>query len=304
MSEYSVNGTQVFSRIEYVDPIDPPPLPNVPRKAIIYKTKIDQVGYRLSQSEVVGEVSETWENTRTTVDRTRSVKAINGTVNPEILAVQKAVLVVNDATTPTASIGIEADITGDAGTYYGMNLFNNNDTDFSVTSTFPYEGSVVFRQEGVGSDLTTTSIKQGTITLTDPDAPLTTTFTASTLTSGVDSATWADIIAGGGGSGNLESVLTNGNTATGADASINLFADAPDTFESHLTSTELNFTDGTDTTTINQAGITTTADLTLDIGADLILNGTITETTAGGFTGQYLKIIINGISYKLQLLAD
>ena len=244
VNEYSVNGTQVFSRSEIVEPSDP--FLQNPPKVRLFKTKIDQLGYKLSQSDVVGETSETWENTRTTVERTRSVKAINGTVNPEILAVQKAILVVNDATTPTASIGIEADITGDAGTYFGMNLFNDTDTDFTVTSTMPYQGSVVFRQEGVGADTTTTAIKQGTITMSDADIPATTIIDPSLL----------------------------------------------------------SFSDGVDTTSFNQAGVTTTADLTLDVGADLLLNGTITETTAGGFTGQYLKITINGTAYKLQLLAD
>jgi hypothetical protein len=48
-----------------------------------------------------------------------------------------------------------------------MNLYNRTDLDFGITSTYPYEGSVVFRQEGVGSTLTTTAIKQGQITVSD-----------------------------------------------------------------------------------------------------------------------------------------
>lgn len=224
-NEYYMNGKQIFE------------LYDVGNLTPVSTTSIDASGFDVNGS------AESWQNTHTTVTRTKSICGLS---NPEILAVKKAVLVVNDVTTPTASVGIESDITGGVGTYYGMNLFNNNDTDFSVTSTFPYEGSVVFKQEGVGSDPTTTSIKQGTITLNDGEIPSTTTIDPSLL----------------------------------------------------------SFSDGTDTTSFNQDGITTTADLTLDIGADLILNGTITETTAGGFTGQYLKIIINGTSYKLQLLAD
>jgi hypothetical protein len=46
--------------------------------------------------------------------------------------------------------------------------------------------------------------------------------TASTLTSGASSKTWADIIAGAGSVGTLNSVLANGNTATGSYAHINL----------------------------------------------------------------------------------
>jgi hypothetical protein len=49
----------------------------------------------------------------------------------------------------------------------------------------------------------------------------TTSLTATGVTSGASSATWATIIAGGG-SGTLQSVLTAGNTATGASALIGL----------------------------------------------------------------------------------
>jgi hypothetical protein len=227
----------------------------------------------------VGGSAETWQNTHTTVTRT---KALNSLSNPQILAVQKAILVCNNSTTPTASIGVEADNSGLIGTYFGMNLYNNNNTDFGITSTRPYEGSVVFDQDGAGATTTKTAIKQGTITLSNTttapttvitDTSLTindnfatttpntatltsgnleiknvngpaltttttdinpanivladtgqptTTFTTTTLTSGASSATWADIISGSAGSNTLQQVLTAGNTATGATATISL----------------------------------------------------------------------------------
>jgi hypothetical protein len=98
--------------------------------------------------------------------------------------------------------------------------------------------------------------------------------------------TWVDVIAGSGSVGTLNAVLTNGNVATGETASITL-------------------QDGLDSLNMTKAGLTTTTDLTLDIGNDLIFNGdNIIETTAGGFTSNYLKIKINGQYYKLQLLSE
>jgi len=222
-NEYYINGVQILTQVN--------------GEGTVMSTSLDSLGYTTDA------VSTTWADTHSTIFNARSLKL---NLNPQILAVEKALLLVNDNTTPTASIGIEADITGDSGTYFGMNLFNNNDTDFGITSTFPYEGSVVFKQEGVGSDPTTTSIKQGTITLNDPDLTTVTTVSPSFV----------------------------------------------------------SFTDGANTTTLNQAGISTTSDLTLDIGNDFVLNGTITETSAGGYAGEYLKITINGTVYKLQLLMN
>jgi len=172
-----------------------------------------------SLSYTTGVLSSTWADTHTTITRT---KALNSLSNPQILAVEKAVLVCNNNTVPTASIGIEADNSGGIGTYYGMNLFNNNNTDFGVTSTMPYQGSVIFDQEGSGATTTTTAIKQGLITITDPTVPLVTSFNATTLTSGASSRTWADIITNTGSSNTLQQVLVNGNTATGSTASISL----------------------------------------------------------------------------------
>ena len=237
-----------------------------------------------TNSFTTGASTSTWTDTHQTVFNTRALRT-PPLSNPQILAVEKAVLVLNDNITPTASIGIEADKSGDIGTYFGMNLYNDNDKDFTITSTFPYNGSVVFNEEG-GSNTTTTSIKQGLINLTDASTPFTTTFTPTTLTSGTSSMTWVDVIAGSGSVGTLNAVLTNGNVATGSSASITL-------------------QDDTDSLNMTKAGLTTTTDLTLDIGNDLILNGdNIIETTAGGFTANYLKIKINGQYYKLQLLSE
>jgi len=70
-----------------------------------------------------------------------------------------------------------------------------------------------------------------------------------------------------------------------------------------LSPTSIAFTD-TKSTTLNTSGLTTTESLTLDIGTNLILNGSLTETTAGGYSGEYLKLTINGVVYKIQLLVE
>ena len=114
-------------------------------KTLANTLTLNDVGYEIN------ELSSSWVDTHTTVFNTRALRT-PPLSNPQILAVEKAVLVLNDNITPTASIGIEADKSGDIGTYFGMNLYNNNDKDFTITSTFPYNGSVVFNEEG-GSNL-------------------------------------------------------------------------------------------------------------------------------------------------------
>jgi len=133
-----------------------------------------------SLSYTTGALSSTWADTHTTIFNTRSLQTV---INAEILAVKKEVLVLDNINHPTATIGIQADESLGIGTYYGMNLYNSTDLDFGITSTFPYQGSVVFRQEGVGSTTTTTAIKQGSIIIDDPDIPHTTTFTSDTISS-------------------------------------------------------------------------------------------------------------------------
>ena len=209
LNEYVVNGKQIFNLFGIGNPDAVPPVP----PTTLITTIIDPTGFDTNGA------AETWANTHTAVTRT---KALNSLSNPQVMAVQKAILVCNNNTVPTASIGIEADNSGGIGTYYGMNLFNNNDTNFGITSTMPYQGSVVFDQEGSGATTTTTAIKQGLITITDPTVPLATSFNASTLTSGASSRTWADIISNTGSSNTLQQVLLNGNTATGPQANITL----------------------------------------------------------------------------------
>jgi hypothetical protein len=83
-----------------------------------------------------------------------------------------------------------------------------------------------------------------------------------------------------------------------------LFKQVEGTTETKITQGEIEITSDTDSMTLSPQGITTTTDLVLDIGGDFALDGTITESTAGGFTGEYLKIKINGTIYKLQLLSE
>jgi hypothetical protein len=259
---------------------------------ILYKTATDRYLNTSTSVDInadgytVGALEQTtWADTRNTVLRTKSINSLS---NPEVLAVKKAVLVVNDNTTPTASIGIEADNSGTIGTYFGVNIYNDSNDDFTFTSAVPFSGGVKFQEEGAGASTTNTLIKQGTISLTNTATPITTSFTPTTLFTGNQSMTWADIIAGSGSVGTLNAVLANGNVATGETASITLQDDGL-----------------VNSININKAGLTTTTDLTLDIGNDLVLNGdNIVETTAGGFTSNYLKIKINGQYYKLQLLSE
>jgi len=145
------------------------------------------------------------------------------TINSQILAVDNTLLVLDDITTPTCAVNIQADNTGGVGTHFGIDLVNTtNNNDFEIRNDPSYEGSVVFKDFGSGSGTTQTGIKQGTISLTDTATPLTTSFSPTTLTSGASSRTWADIITNTGSANTLQQVLVNGNTATGSTANITL----------------------------------------------------------------------------------
>jgi len=170
LNEYTVNGKQIFNLYAIGNPDAVPPDPLTP----LITTVIDPTGFDTNG------LVETWENTHTTVTRTKSLNSLS---NPQILAVQKAILVCNNNTVPTASIGMEADNSGGIGTYYGMNLYNDNDLNFDITSTMPYQGAVVFRQEGALATTTTTAIKQGEITIDDPTLVQSTTFLANSIAS-------------------------------------------------------------------------------------------------------------------------
>ena len=161
-----------------------------------------------------------WTDTRTTVART---PALTSGSNSTILALKNKLLVLDIDITPTCAIGIQADNTGGVGTNFGIEITNTaNNNDFEIRTDPTYTGSVVFKDYGVGASTTQTAIKQGTISLTDTATPLTTSFSPTTLTSGASSATWADIISGAAGDNTLQEVLTAGNTATGATATISL----------------------------------------------------------------------------------
>jgi hypothetical protein len=294
-------------------------------------------------------LAETWSNVRT---RVQNCAAVQANPNPTDFVVQDTVFITDNATLgdSTASIAIQANESAGVGTFYGMNLYNSTNTDFVIQSDPDYTGGVLFTNGGTSE----TKITQGLIEIIDT---ITTSFTATTLTSGSSSATWADLIAGGGGGGvgTLNQVLNNGNTATGATASISLLGGIDDLVTSSITNTQLVFSDAphtssmsaveqqfsgvsatavlneagltivdtdistilsasqlqlnqdtpAETITLTTAGLATTADLTLDIGNDLVLNGAeITTQVAGGFTAEYLRVKINGIYYKVQLLAD
>ena len=140
----------------------------------------------------------TWDDISTRVAQLSAI-APNG-LNATILAVNNTVFIENADTAPTRVISISTDT-----------------PDFGIE----WEGDgLPFVMETL--DATPLEVKDTTFQLNDSITPLLTTMTASTLTSGASSKTWADIIAGAGSVGTLNSVLTNGNTATGTHATITL----------------------------------------------------------------------------------
>jgi hypothetical protein len=174
-------------------------------------SSLGSLGY--SSGTGLGVQTSTWEDTHNTIVNTRALR--NGGINANILTVDNTLFILDDLTTPTCGVNIQADNTGNVGTKFGITLTNTtNNNDFEIRNDPDYEGSVVFKDFGSGSGTTQTGIKQGTISLTDTATPLTTSFSPTTLTSGASSATWADIISGTASDNTLQEVLTAGNTAT------------------------------------------------------------------------------------------
>ena len=146
--------------------------------------------------------STTWDDISTRVAALSAI-APNG-LNATLLAVVDTISIQNADTAPTRVINTQAgDTTG--GTHFGVAWVGN---------TLPFVMETL--------DATNLQIKDTTLELNDSVTPLLTTMTASTLTSGASSASWATIIAGGASIGTLDGVLATGNTATGTYATITL----------------------------------------------------------------------------------
>jgi hypothetical protein len=144
----------------------------------------------------------TWDDISTRVAALSAI-APNG-LNASLLAVNNTISIQNADSAPTRVINTSAE-DGTGGTHFGIAWVGN---------TLPFVMETL--------DATNLQIKDTSLELFNSTTPLTTTMTASTLTSGASSKTWADIIAGSGSVGTLNSVLANGNTATGSYANITL----------------------------------------------------------------------------------
>jgi len=146
--------------------------------------------------------STTWDNI---TNRIASLSAIapNG-LNATVLAINDTISIQNADSSPTRVINTSAQ-DNSVGAHFGIEW---------VGDTLPFVMETL--------DSTPLEVKDTTFQLNNSSTPLLTTMTASTLTSGASSKSWADIIAGSGSVGTLNSVLTNGNTATGTHATITL----------------------------------------------------------------------------------
>ena len=146
--------------------------------------------------------STTWDDITTRVAQLSAI-APNG-LNASLLAVNDTISIQNADSAPSRVINTQAgDTTG--GTHFGTAWVGN---------TLPFVMETL--------DATPLEVKDTTFQLNNSSTPLLTTMTASTLTSGASSRTWADIIASTGSTNTLNQILANGNTATGTYAEINL----------------------------------------------------------------------------------
>jgi hypothetical protein len=146
--------------------------------------------------------STSWDDLSTRIAQLSAV-APNG-LNATLLAVNNTISIQNADTAPTRVINTSAE-DGTGGTHFGVAWVGN---------TLPFVMETL--------DATPLQVKDTSFVLLDSVAPLTTTMTATDLTSGATTRTWADIIASSGSTNTLDQVLSNGNTATGTYANINL----------------------------------------------------------------------------------
>ena len=138
--------------------------------------------------------STSWDDISTRVAQLSAI-APNG-LNASLLAVNDTISIQNADTAPTRVINTQAgDTTG--GTHFGVAWVGN---------TLPFVMETL--------DATPLEVKDTTFQLNDTITPLLTTMTASTLTSGASSASWATIIAGSGAP-TLFDVLNTNNSASG-----------------------------------------------------------------------------------------
>jgi hypothetical protein len=146
--------------------------------------------------------STSWDDISTRVAQLSAI-APNG-LNATLLAVNNTISIQNADTAPTRVINTSAE-DGTGGTHFGIEW---------VGATLPFVMETL--------DATPLQVKDTSFVLLDSVAPLTTTMTASTITSGATTRTWADILASSGSTNTLDQVLANGNTATGTYATISL----------------------------------------------------------------------------------
>ena len=139
--------------------------------------------------------STSWDDLSTRIAQLSAV-APNG-LNATLLAVNQTISVQNADTAPTRVINTSAGDTAVFGEHFGVAWVGN---------TLPFVMETL--------DATTLQIKDTTLELNDSITPLLTTMTASTLTSGASSASWANIIVGaGGGVPSIDQVLFVGQNA-------------------------------------------------------------------------------------------
>ena len=228
--------------------------------------------------------STSWDDLSTRIAQLSAV-APNG-LNATILAVNNTVFIENADTAPTRVINIMAGDTSLPSEHFGI-LWEGDTLPFVMETL----------------DATPLEVRDTTFQLNDTITPLLTTMTASGITTGVQSATWANIIAGGGGVPSIDQVLFVGQNANNQPiTNLNGIGIAGGT---NLYNNSLAFVGSagaiTDLSTINGANYppTTTADLT-----NILTNG----DNAGGLNITNLNNIdlqsINQSAYPPLITAD
>ena len=144
----------------------------------------------------------TWDDITTRVSQLSAIAPNN--LNASILAINDTISIQNGDTAPTRVINTQAGA-NTGGEHFGVEWIGN---------TLPFIMQTL--------DATPLQVVDTSFVLVDSVAPLSTTMTATDLTSGASTRTWADIIASTGSTNTLQQVLANGNTATGASANIGL----------------------------------------------------------------------------------
>lgn len=238
-------------------------------------------------------ITQTWSNV---LQKILNLSAVKENLLPNELIVENTIGIVNNDTTPTETILLEAGINGGVGTFFGVDYNSNTNQDFVIQTTNTNSGGVLFKQYGAGSTTTQTKIKQGVITCNNTANTNSIVIDASNNNIVITDGTTTNTINEFGISGGANSATTAGratNIAGGAGGSI--------PYQTAVNTTAL-LANGTAGLFLKSQG--TTLPPVWDTPAGGGSNATTIDTTDTNTAGTYYPTFVSGTGASQILRTD